>query len=86
MCSLILVTHIIKQCENSFFRYSGEPDPIFFSLKPSRDQDEDNDTPYSPIGSAIFELLSQKLTYIQTDILLLYSKDAKYDCFYYLYV
>ena len=34
----------------------------------------------SPIGSAVFELLSHKHTYIQTyrqtDILLLYSKDV----------
>ena len=34
----------------------------------------------SPIGSAVFELLSHKHTYIQTDILLLYSKD-KYKLF-----
>ena len=29
----------------------------FFSLKPSQEQDEDNDIHYSPIGSAVFELL-----------------------------
>ena len=29
----------------------------FFSLKPSRDQDGDNDIRYSPIRSAVFELL-----------------------------
>ena len=33
-----------------------------FSLKPSRDQDEDNDIRYSPIGSAVFELLSDNQT------------------------
>ena len=43
----------------------------FFSLKPSRDQDEDNDICYSPIGSAVFELLSNTQTFRQTDILLL---------------
>ena len=39
----------------------------FFSLKPFRDQDEDNDICYSPISSAVFELLSYKQTDIQTE-------------------
>ena len=39
-----------------------EPDPDFFSLKPSRDQDEDNDIRYSPIGSAVFYLLDDRQT------------------------
>ena len=40
----------------------------------------------SPINLAVFDLLSNKQTYRQTDILLLYSKDTvpqprlKYDC------
>ena len=33
----------------------------------------------SPIGSAVFELLSHKHTYRHTDILLLYSKDCNED-------
>ena len=39
-----------------------EPDPDFFSLKPSGDHDEDNDIRYSPIGSAVFELLDDRQT------------------------
>ena len=41
---------------------------MFLSLKPSRDQDEDNDMRYSPIGSAVFDLLSDTQTHRQTDI------------------
>ena len=37
-----------------------------FSLKPSRDQGEDNDIRYSPIGSAVLEVNQ----HIQTKILL----------------
>ena len=48
--------------------------PDFFSLKPSWDQDEDNDIRYSPIGSAVFELLDDRQTDKQTNILLLYIK------------
>ena len=33
-----------------------------FSLKPSRDQDENNDIHYSQIGSAVFNLLSHTQT------------------------
>ena len=39
-----------------------EPDPDFFSLKPAGDHDEDNDIRYSPIGSAVFELLDDRQT------------------------
>ena len=56
------------------FPANREPDPDFFSLKPSRDQDEDNDIRYSPIGSAVFELLDDRQTDKQTNILLLYIK------------
>ena len=38
---------------------------LFFRLKPSRDQDKDNDICYSPIGWAVFELLSN----IHTDMI-----------------
>ena len=37
------------------FPANWDPDPDFFSLKSSRDQDEDNDIRYSPIGLAVFE-------------------------------
>ena len=39
------------------FPANRKPDPDFFTLKPYRDQDEGNDIRYSPIGSAVFELL-----------------------------
>ena len=46
--------------ENRFFpdfRRTRERIWKIFSLKPSRDQDGDNDIRYSPIRSAVFELL-----------------------------
>ena len=39
----------------------------FFSLKPSLDQDKDDDICYSPIGSAFIELLDGTQIYRQTD-------------------
>ena len=48
--------------ENRFspdFRRTRERIWKIFSLKPSRDQDEDNDIGYSPIGSAVFDLYRQ---------------------------
>ena len=44
------------------FPANREPGPDFFSLKPSRDQDEDNDIRYRSIGSAVFELLDDTQT------------------------
>ena len=52
----------------SVFPANREPD-FFLSLKPSGDQDEDNDIRYSPIGSAVFELLDDRQTNKQTNIL-----------------
>ena len=56
---------VANSAKTSFFRFSGEPvigSGFYFSLKLSRDQDEDNDIRYSSIGSAVFELLSLKHT------------------------
>ena len=36
-----------------FFLGNREPDPDFFSLKPSPDQDKNNDICYCPIDSAV---------------------------------
>ena len=58
----ITVTNSAK----TFFRVSGKPDPDLSSLKPSRDQDRDNDILYNPISSAVFELLSKIHTDRQT--------------------
>ena len=51
----------------SFLRRTGNRIRILFSLKPSRNQDKSNDMRYSPISSAILELLSNTHTYRQTD-------------------
>ena len=51
---------------NPVFRRTGNR-IRFFSLKPSRDQDESNDMRYSPIGSAVFELLDDTHTDRQTN-------------------
>ena len=61
--------------ENRFFpdfRRSRERIWKIFSLKPSRDQDEDNDIRYNLIGSAVFELLGD----IHTNTVLLYMRLA----------
>ena len=48
-----------------------EPDQIFFSLKPSGDQGEDNALSFSSICVAVFEFLDDR----QSNIMLLYIRD-----------
>ena len=74
-------------CETGF-PANRDPDPDFFSLKPSWDQDKDNDICYSQIGSAVFELLSNIHTDIHTDrqtnILLLFIKGLLNNTIYFI--
>ena len=56
----------INTSGQSGFPANREPDLVLFSLKPSRDQDKSNDMRYSPIGSAVLELLSNTHTNKQT--------------------
>ena len=61
------------------FRKNRIPDPEFFGLKPSRDQDEANKKKFSQIGPAVPEEIGRehthKQTNQQTNIVLLYNRD-----------
>ena len=52
------------------FRKNRIPDPDFFGLKPSRDQDRANKKKVSQIGPAVPELLIFRHTYRQTKTLI----------------
>ena len=55
--SLSPITSAIS--ENRFFSgfpVNREPDPDFFSLNPSPNQEKDYDISYSPIASAVFDI------------------------------
>ena len=49
------------------FLKNRTPDPEFFSLKPSRDQDGANKKRFSQIGPAVLELLSLTHTHRDKD-------------------
>ena len=57
---------VMISAKTVFSSFLANRDPDFLSLKPSWDQDEDNDICYSPIGSAVFEL-NDTQTNKQTD-------------------
>ena len=58
----------------SDFRKNWIPDPDFFSLKPSRDQDGANKKKFSQISPAVPEEIGRKQANKQTNIVLLYIK------------
>ena len=51
------------------------PDPDFFGLKPSRDQDGANKKKFSQIGRAVLEEIGRKHTNKHANIVLLYKRE-----------
>ena len=59
------------------FRKIRIPDPEFFGLKPSRDQDGANKKKFSQIGPAVPEEIGRKQTNTHANIVLLYKRDVQ---------